>query len=219
MAKPSNFSAIHKTTKSFARKAQRADLKTDDYLRLARDLKSVAPSLKKYTRRKTLKPAEKAAIKRAFNHYQEASRGGKIVPAHPNQVRSLDNREIVRQGNGIYGFKMANYDPTRGDEIHVRNGHLELKQPKIGTWRFEKQPPDETRVYNRVLEIWQENQKPTDVAIWSGAGWFKAQHLDAPDTAEMAASEISAFIARYRVTDPNFENWFEGLAILENAPV
>lgn len=101
----------------------RAGWSVSDYLNEAKRLSYVAPSARKYRRRKTLKSWEKAHIARLSNEVHRVNSGfNGLVPLTKTQLRNLDDPEQVIVGNGIQAVRVTNMGPEFS--VHVHKGEL-----------------------------------------------------------------------------------------------
>lgn len=82
--------------------SRRTKRPTQDYLASAKRLAKFAPSLKKYRRRKTLSPAEKAAIRRKENALRFADH---LIPLNKKQYAQLRD---YTPGPGIHAVQLRN---------------------------------------------------------------------------------------------------------------
>jgi len=107
---------------------------TESYLSSARSLVPFAPGLKKYKRRKTLKPAEKGAITRKENAL--AFHTDKLVPVSKQLARQLKDQLFVPKRR-VYDEETDQYRYEEGQgrqgirAIELRNTGMDAKIHKV----------------------------------------------------------------------------------------
>lgn len=177
------------------------------YLSSAKNNGTLVPSLKKYRRRKTLSAAEKAAITRAENHVKTASRGGELLALSKAEAARLKDKDAL-VGNGIRAVRMRG---ARGAKVTVKkDGQLTLKRGSR-QWFFEGQPPDPATLATRIGDIFSNATGEVFLTVWTAAGRLPQTFPEVGPAIDF----VTAFVEQYQSLDPDFEEWFLGIAWFE----
>jgi hypothetical protein len=172
------------------------------------ELSKFVPSLEKYKSRKRKKgprftPSEKAAITRAEKKVQAAGLSSGILrPLTKRQAAALKDRSLL-VGNGIRAVRLRGIDPTA--KITVKNGKLIVTSGKR-TWRFQRSAPFPKEVMRRAKQAFTRGAKAVDLWFVQGRLGFAAASLN------LFAERVAEFFAQYAESDPDFDDWFQGIA-------
>lgn len=208
----------------------------ESYLNAARDLSKIVPKLAKYRKRKTLKPAEKAAISRREKQLKGVTH---LHPVTKQQARKLKKKLFLP---GVRAIRLRGVPPNaklkiskKGDVEIIYNNmrwiywaldrdtvRSKSGMKKAGTDAFEKQFPIEkisdmaTTAFNKM--------NVQGVSLWTHGGRSDAVFDDLPAFIRWVNEKWSA--GRYMrtnqygemqdSTDPGL--WVSGLAILIEDP-
>ncbi len=177
------------------------------YLSAAKKNKNLVPSLTKYRKRKTLNRWEKAAITRAEKKIAKAARGGTLFALSKSQTKKLKDKEAL-VGNGIRAVRMRG---ATGGKVTVEKGRLILKRAGR-KWHFEEFGISELNaLFARVSELFEiadRSNRELFITIWTAAGRLPETKVEEQE----ALAFIANFIEQYRSLDPDFEEWFLGIA-------
>lgn len=195
-------------------KQRKAKKSLGDYLKSATNNAALVPSLKKYKRRKQLKPQEKAAITRAAKNIAKVSRGATLVPLTKSQVKALGPGKAAMPGRGIRAIGLRS-GVIKDAKISVRKGQVLVRQKgkkHKRIWHFIPTAPDINDI-EPVLKKWFRSGK----GQVSAHPYTTMGHVqEGYPTLAQAIAGFAEFITRYSLADPTgFAKWFEGVAILE----
>lgn len=202
---------------------------TPDYLKSARELAKFSPQLKKYARRKTLKPAEKSAIarKERLLKFTEA-----LIPLTPRQAAKLKphlyqpetttkSGKIVRH-KGFTAIQLRNTDSHAIIRSVSRNMLVTSNGRTWVYWALDDVSPKEIRdagqealenpeAYDieKVMELAErafETPETKAIALWAEVGRVGETFADFGAFARW----VSQSYRNYTQTD----RWVRGIAIL-----
>ena len=132
---------------------------TADYLRIAKELRRWFPQLKKYAKRKSLSPAEKAAISR-YKKTKASLELRDAIPITKAQAKSLGKRALA--GGGMRAILVDGYG--RDVKMRVRNGIPVLYSGNRTTNMVETEITQEA-MWEAAYAIATEH-KPRRVRFW-----------------------------------------------------
>lgn len=173
----------------------------------ARNNSKLVPSLRKYRRRKTLKPQEKSAITRAEKKIKRAGTGSTLLPITSKQARQLKDKSAI-VGDGIRAIRQR---AAQGAKVRVVDGELVVKI-RSREWHFEDFLPFQLlEMMARIdilFDLAEDLEKELFITVWTASGRLPQTF---PERIE-AQREIETFVEKYRALDPDFDDWFLGLA-------
>jgi len=173
------------------------------YLSSARNLSQWAPSLKRYAKRKTLTPAEKAAITRKENilkHYNLAS----FKPLTSAQARIAKRQGLLEEKQGVRGIYLRNSAP--GAKVTISKGKISVRSNGHTIRYVRVSPPDPVDIVQAADEAFSHKGKIT-VWLWTRSGRASAGFR----SLRQFAAHVMAAFAAYKDTD----EWINGVAWLE----
>lgn len=210
----------------------------ESYLESARELATVIPSLKKYKKRKTLRPAEKAAIARKEKIFRETYTSiDNLIPLSKSQAREL--KDVVFQPETL-----IRSGPRKGQTMrHHFVQAIQLRNTGRDTKIIKKLGSNIVVVSNgRTWVYWKlPNVKPSTLEEYGEAAFETPEEFDIERVLELAkkafqqpetkgiylwgdkgrvGSPFPTFkqFARWIIDDyqsyTNTEKWVNGIAIL-----
>lgn len=160
-----------------------------EYLDIVRLISDVAPVLKKYKKRKKLRPQEKAAITRFWNNYNKIEHRDLMVPISKRQYKTLKDKSSIIKG----GFRAARFNNLSEDaSVHVQGGHYVIKSSKRH-WIYHEVPLDFREFKSHAVRIFARG-KVVSLHVWTNKG--RAAH-GYYSTAQLFPALETLYFARY----------------------
>lgn len=148
---------------------------TDEYLQAAKRLAQIIPSLKKYKKRKTLKPAEKSAIARREKQLRYADH---LIPLSPKQYESLKHQAIAP---GIHALQLRNTSPDAKFRMVGRDFIVTSNGREFLYWRLDIRRKREKRTSTEQSRINKRSAKllktAAETAFTNLVGAFQIEHV------------------------------------------
>lgn len=175
---------------------------TADYLKSAREIKAFAPSLAKYSRRKSLRPQEKAAIQRKLNLVSKLSRSAELKPLTKQQFKSLRDKSVT-VGQGIRAVRLRNQPDAK---ISVERGRLIVRSHKR-KFEYFKTRSDADSIIDKARDLFAKRKRRQAVYLLNQYGRSAQGFGDLNSLTRFLDERWS----QYKAT----QEWFKGLVLAD----